>query len=118
MIEQEPWGPPPFTPANFFIMLILLLALSSIFFYQGDFKRMHLEHKTDQLHISQVQDGAQSGTANPLSIGSTQAMQGDGELSNSVSTSNLVRVADQDDVSSHAWSGRQSAAANTFWSSA
>lgn len=108
MIEQDPWGPPPFTPANFFILLILLLALSSILFYRGDFKRMHLEHKTDQL---------QGQATNPLSIGSAQAVQGDGELSNSVNTSNLVRVADQDDTSSHAWSGRQSAAANTtFWS--
>eukprot|EP01031_Cornospumella_fuschlensis_P032395 gene32395-39173_t len=108
LIEQEPWGPPPFTPANFFILLILLLALSSIFFYKGDFKRMHLEHKTDKL---------QDGTTNPLSFGSTGAVQGDGELSNSVNTSNLVRVADQDDTSSHAWSGRQSSAVgNTFWS--
>ena len=46
------WGPPPFSPSNFFILIILLLAVIIAFQYKGDYRRLKvdLQHEHDVLH--------------------------------------------------------------------
>ena len=42
---MKPFGPPPFLPSNLVIFSLLLVAAGTLFFYNGDYKRMHLEKK-------------------------------------------------------------------------
>lgn len=46
LLEEKPFGPPPFLPSTFFIFGILIVAGIIIAFYNGEYKR----HKNELLH--------------------------------------------------------------------
>lgn len=40
LIEDAPWGPPPFTPSACFMVAVVLFASMLLFFFKGDYKRL------------------------------------------------------------------------------
>ena len=51
MIDAEPFGPPPFTPSNAFILGVMLLAAFILIFYHGEYKR--LNHEGANTHLDE-----------------------------------------------------------------
>lgn len=47
LLKAEAWGPPPFLPSNVFMLSLLLVAIASLFFYNGQYYRLQCEQRGD-----------------------------------------------------------------------
>jgi len=63
MINEPAFGPPPFTPSNLLIVVVLILATSLAFIYKGDNRRLHADQRGTEAFGSGSGGGKREGGA-------------------------------------------------------
>ncbi len=112
LLEENPFGPPPFLPSNVFIIGILAVAAVALIFFKGEYKR--LQHEGEDAQLDDLEpsnplqgNGASDDAKSKLLRRSTKGSE----------DVNLVRVGSNDGSSNNSQIFNQSASAAAHSSS-